>query len=258
MTTQSKDNQREFVGPRNEADVIAADIIYEGSAVGLVTATGDCRPLQAGDGFMGFAEDQTDNSAGAAGALRQRTIDVGRVQLAVSGAVATDFGQPVYATDDNTFVFSPVAAVFVGFVTRFVSSGVVVVDFNALSYQDPYAALGANGFYEVKSGAYTLDIEDNGKVIFVDTTAVITLPAVATPVTATIVCIGPYGTVQISLDPNANDLIHAPDLAGTLNKDHINTLATAQRGDLCTVSSGAGDADGYAVLNQRGTWAQEA
>jgi hypothetical protein len=33
------------------------------------------------------------------------------VQLAVTGAVITDVGQPVYATDDDTFVFSPVGGI---------------------------------------------------------------------------------------------------------------------------------------------------
>jgi hypothetical protein len=52
--------------------------------------------------------------------------------------VITDVGQPVYATDDDTFVFSPVGGVFVGFVHRFVSAGVVIVDFDALEFRDPY------------------------------------------------------------------------------------------------------------------------
>ncbi len=112
--------------------------------------------------------------------------------------------------------------------------------------------------FETVSGNLTLDIEDTGKVLFVDTDATTTtLPAIATPLTATIVNIGAFGTVAINVSPNAGDLIHAPNLAGTNNKDHINTKATARRGDLVTIQSPA-DADGWGVLNQIGTWAQEA
>ncbi len=259
MATLAADTPRDYVvGDVNEFPIIASDIIYEGAAVGVVTASGHARPLAAGDRFVGFAEQRCDNSAGAAAAKNVRVKARGAIKLSVSGAVITDVGQPVYATDDDTFVFLPTGAVFVGFAHRFVAAGVVEVRYDATEYVDPYSVYGAPGEYETKSGAYTLDIQDNGKVIFIDTTAVITLPAVATPVECTLVNIGPYGTVQISVDPAAADMIHAPDIAGTDNKDHVNTLATAQRGDLVQLSSGAGDANGWAVRNQVGTWAQEA
>lgn len=259
MTTLAADTPRDHVvGDINEIPVIAADIIYEGAAVGVVTASGHARPIAAGDRFAGFAEQRCDNSAGTAAAKNVRVKCRGVIKLSVSGAVITDVGQPVYATDDDTFVFLPTGGVFVGFVHRFVSSGVVEVRYDASEYVDPYSKYGAPGEYETKSGAYTLDIQDNGKVLFIDTTAVITLPAVATPVDVTLVNIGAYGTVQVSASPGATDQIHAPDIAGVDNKDHINTLATAQRGDLVQLSSGAGDANGWIVRNQIGTWAQEA
>lgn len=261
MATLSADSQRIFETPDsviNHHGVIASDIIYEGAAVGLLGSSGYARPLTAFDKFVGFAEDKADNSSGAAGDINVTVKKRGCVKLSVSGAAITDVGQAVYASDDDTFVFSPVGNSFIGFVDRFVSSGVVMVRFDVDHLSDPYAKYGAPAEYETKSGAYTLDIQDNGKVIFVDTTAVITLPAVATPVNCTLVNIGAYGTVQISVSPNAVDKIHAPDIAGTDNKDHINTLATAQRGDLVQLSSGAGDADGWIVTNQIGTWAQEA
>ena len=67
---------------------------------------------------------------------------------------------------------------------------------------------------------------------------------------------GAYGDVQISIDPAAADKVQGPDLAGTDNKDHINTLATAQRGDRVVFSNG--HADGAVVSEQVGTWATEA
>jgi hypothetical protein len=61
--------------------VIAADIIYEGAAVGLVDGTGHARPLAAGDRFAGFAELKADNAAGAAAAINVKVIESGKIQL---------------------------------------------------------------------------------------------------------------------------------------------------------------------------------
>lgn len=258
MTTLAADSARvKVLGDHNDIPVIASDIIYEGAAVGVVKASGHARPLQATDRFAGFAQEKCDNSAGAAAAKNVRVDKKGTVKLSVSGAVITDINQPVYATDDNTFVFLPTGGVFIGFVRRFVSSGVVEVEFDADLFSDPYAKYGAPGEYETVSDNLTLDIEDNGKVFFVDTDAkTITLPAVATPVNCTIVNIGAYGTVAVTVSPAAVDKIHAPDIAGTDDKDHINTKATAQRGDLVQIRTG--DANGWIVSNQVGVWAQQA
>lgn len=254
-TTLAKNSPRAYeAGTRNEIPVIAADIIYEGAAVGAVIASGHARPLAATDRFVGFAEAKADNSAGAAAAINVRVIESGKIQLSVTGAVITDVGQPVYATDDDTFTFLPVAAVFIGIVHRFVSAGVVVVAFNAPAMRDPYADYTIR---ETVSVAKTLDIEDNGKVFFVDTDAVvITLPAVATPVNCKIVNIGAYGAVKLSIDPAALDKVQGPDLPGTDNKDLINTKATAKRGDYVVLTTG--DANGAVVAELRGIWATEA
>jgi hypothetical protein len=252
MTTLATDTPRiQETGERNEIPVIAADIIYEGAAVGVVTASGHARPLAAGDSFAGFCEYRADNSDGAAAAINVRTIESGKVQLSVSGAVITDKGQPVYATDDNTFVFSPVGAVFIGFVHRFVSSGVVIVAFDALNYRDPYAGTVAETF----SASATLDIQDTGKTFFVDTdaqTMTLLTYAAATAIRIKVVNIGAYGTVAVSIDPAAGDLISGPDDTGADGGIMVNTKATAQRGDYVVLSSG-GD-DGYMVEEIQGTW----
>jgi len=257
MTTLAADTPRDKVlGEHNDIPVIASDIIFEGAAVGVVIASGHARPLQATDRFAGFAREKCDNSAGAAAAKNVRVDKKGTVKLSVTDAVITDINQPVYATDDNTFTFIPTGAVFIGFVRRFVSAGVVEVEFDADLFEDPYKKYGAPGEYETVSANATLDIQDNGKVFFVDTDAkIITLPVVATPVNCTIVNIGAFGTIAVNVDPAAADMIHAPDIAGTDNKDHINTKATAQRGDLVQIRTG--DANGWVVSNQVGIWAQE-
>ncbi|MDO8778097.1 MAG: hypothetical protein Q7K57_57145 [Burkholderiaceae bacterium] len=254
-TTLAANAPRAFeLGNRNEFPVIASDIIYEGGAIGLVSGTGHARPLTSVDRFAGFAEARADNSAGAAAAINVRAIESGKIELTITGAVITDVGQPVYATDDNAFTFIPTGAVFVGFVHRFVSAGIAVIAFDALKYQDPYAAYTVR---ETLSVNKTLDIEDNGKVFFVDTDAVVvTLPVVATPVNCKIVNIAAFGAAKVSIDPAAADKVQGPDLPGTDNKDLINTKATARRGDFVVL--GTGDANGALVRELRGIWATEA
>jgi len=256
MTTLAANKPREYeLGERNHLPVIASDIIYEGAAVGIVAGTGHARPLAAGDGFAGFAVAQADNSLGAAAAINVEVVECGEIQLAVAGAVITDVRQPVYATDDDTFVFSPVAATFVGYVKRFVSSGVVVVDFDADSYRDPY---GDHTVRATISADTTLDATHTGKLLWVDTDAkIITLPAIASGLDGVmIVNGGAFGAVAVNVSPNAADMILGPDITGADNKDLINTKATAKRGDFVVI--GGNDADGYAVLAMRGTWAREA
>lgn len=239
------------LGQRNTLPVIASDIIYEGAAVGVVAGTGHARPLVAGDKFGGFAVAKADNSAGTAAAINVETVECGEIELPVTGAVITDYNQPVYASDDNAFSLSPVGGTFIGFIKRFVSAGVVVVDFDADCYVDPWHAYTVR---ETISANKTLDIEDNGKAFFVDTDAiVVTLPAVATPVNCAIVNAAAFGTVFLKISPAAADKIQGPDLPGTDNTALGNTKATARRGDFVVL--GTGDGNGPIVRSLRGTWA---
>lgn len=254
MATLAKNAPRKFgsLAMIGHILMIAAEIIFQGAAVGIVAATGYGRPLAGGDRFVGFAVDKADNTNGSAGDLNVEVRTRGSIELAVLGAVLTDIGQPVYATDDDTFVFLPVGGTFVGFVTRFVSAGFVEVEFDVDGFADPYGG----GVYEEIAGAKVLDALDSGKTMFVSATSVVTLPVTATQLDVKLVNIGPFGTVQTSIDPAAADAINSPDSAGTANKDRINTLATAQRGDLAHVRNG--HADGAVVVLQIGTWADEA
>lgn len=253
MTTLAVDTARVFeLGAINEYPVIASDIIYEGAAVGIVDATGHARPLTSADRFVGFTEQKADNSTGTAAARTVRVVESGKIQLSVSGAVITDVGQPVYATDDNTFVFNPVGGVFIGFVDRYVSAGVVIVRFDAGNIIDPYINFGVRE--TLAASTKTLDAQDTGKLIAVTVTSVITLPATATALAGvTLLCMAPFGTAQISAAPAAADKIMGPDIAGTDNTALVNTLATARRGDYITLT--AGHADGYVITRMRGTWA---
>jgi hypothetical protein len=253
MTTLAADKARDLIlGTLSEYPVIAADIIYEGAAIGIVAASGHSRPLVGGDMFGGFAQRKADNSAGAAAAINCKAISKGTIKLAVSGAVITDVGQPVYATDDDTFVFLPTGGTFIGNVIRFVSSGYVEVEYDAFGLKDPYAGR----VYETLSAATkTLDLEDTGKTFFVTVTSVITLAATAVFQDVMLVNMGPFGTVQISADPVAADKFVGPDLTGVDNKDYINTLATARRGDFIAFKNG--HTDGPIIYAKKGTWAAE-
>lgn len=258
MTTLAANSPRTYeLGSRNAIPVIAADIIYEGAAVGVVDASGHARPLVGGDRFAGFAERKADNSAGAAAAINVDVIKSGEISLSVSGAVITDVGLPVYATDDNAFTFNPVGASFIGFVKRFVSSGVVIVDFDALCYRDPW---GHKTVRETLTGTKTFDAQDSGKLFCVTDAGdadALTLPAIADGLSGiTIMAVGAFGTTAVTIDPAAADMILGPDITGADNKDLICTKATQRRGDFVTLV--AGDADGYMVTEMRGTWAREA
>jgi len=251
MTTLATNTPRVLVGGDvNEFPVIASDIIYEGAAVGIVDASGHARPLNAADKFAGFAIEKADNSAGAAAAINCRVWRKGCAKLAVSGAVITDIDQPVYATDDDTFVFLPTGAVFIGFVRRFVSAGVVEVEFDVSNYVDPYKGKIRQ---TLAAATLTTDAQDSGKFIFVTVDSVITLAATAVALKdCTFVCMGPFGTVQVSVDPDNADKFMGPDIAGADGGVAVNTKATARRGDRITVTSG--HADGPIISEKVGTW----
>ncbi|NPU63381.1 hypothetical protein HL667_00015 [Bradyrhizobium sp. 83012] len=256
MTTLAAAKPRAYEqGALNNFTLAASTRIYEGAAVGVVKASGLARPLQAGDRFVGFATQTVDSTSGVDFRYYNTTVEVwqeGYVELSVSGAVITDAGLPVYATDDDTFTFSPVASSFIGFVKRFSSAGVAVVEFDSVSFQDPYAGW----THSLKSANYTVDATDTGKFIWVDTDAVvITLPAVEGINMVRVGNLGAYGTVGVSVSPNAADMIEGPGITAADDKDLINTKATAQRHDWIEIMQG--DANGWSA-RFKGTWARQA
>lgn len=262
MTTLAANKPRVYEGGETVIEesglpVIAADIIFEGAAIGVVDASGHGRPLVAGDRFAGFAEATADNSLGAAAAINVDLRTVGKIQLPVAGAVVTDKGHPVYASDDDTFSFNPAAGSFIGFVHRFVSAGIAIVSFDVDELRDPW---GQYSVRETLSATKVFDAEDCGKLFCCDAgvdNAVLTLPAIAVGLSGiTILAIGVFGSTKVLVDPNAADMILGPDITGTDNKDLILTKATQRRGDFVTLI--AGDADGYMVTALRGIWAREA
>jgi len=137
MTTLATDTPREYqLGDQEAYPVIASDIIYEGAAVGE-NGSGYARPLQANDVFLGFALAKADNADGSAGDVNVTVRTKGKIELSISGAAITVNDRPaVYATDDNTFTTDASSTAsgthsLIGYVSRWVSTGVAVVEFDA-------------------------------------------------------------------------------------------------------------------------------
>jgi hypothetical protein len=133
MTTRATDLARPFeLGDIEEYPVIAADIIYQGSAVGE-NGAGFARPLVAGDPFLGFADRRSDNAAGAAGDVTIRVKTKGKIVIPVTGASAVTANDrpPVYASDDDTFTLTATGNTKIGNVSRWISGTTCVVEFDA-------------------------------------------------------------------------------------------------------------------------------
>jgi len=132
MPTLAADLPRVFsLGDMEEYPVIAADIIYEGAAVGE-NASGYARPLVAADPFLGFCVEQVDNAAGSAGDKRVKVKQRGKITLPISGlAITANDRAAVYASDDNTFTLTPTSNTKIGWVSRWISTGLAVVEFDA-------------------------------------------------------------------------------------------------------------------------------
>lgn len=93
---------------------VAADThVYKGGLLGL-TSGGYAQPLSAGDLFAGIAYEEVDNSGGAAGDTSVRIYTLGDFGHALSGAGASNIGDAVYASADDTLTFTSTANSYVG------------------------------------------------------------------------------------------------------------------------------------------------
>ena len=76
------------------------------------------------DLFLGVAYETVDNSAGAAGALSLRVEKQGSYVFPIAGAVQTQIGAIVYASDDQTLTAaSSTSVVAVGKIREIIDSG---------------------------------------------------------------------------------------------------------------------------------------
>jgi hypothetical protein len=118
------------LGEVNEFLLLADILVHEGAAVGL-DAQGYARPLQVGDHFVGFAEDTADNVCGKSGDKRVRVKHAGKIKLSIEGLQLNHVGQPVFASDDNTFTLKAEHNSRIGVVYRHESEGIGIVAFNS-------------------------------------------------------------------------------------------------------------------------------
>jgi len=87
----------------------------------------------AADPFLGFATMGMDNSLGAAGEKLVQVKTRGRIQLPIAAiAITANDRPPVYASDDNTFTLTGTSNSKIGWVSRWVSTGVAIVEFEAV------------------------------------------------------------------------------------------------------------------------------
>jgi len=107
----------------NDLPVVAADIIFEGSAL-THNASGDVTPLLVAGTFVGFCEKNADNSAGAAGDIKVKVRQRGIIKLDVVGVNDDDdVSAAVFASDDDTFTLTTAAALRIGKIIRWSGSG---------------------------------------------------------------------------------------------------------------------------------------
>lgn len=151
---------------------------------------------------------------------------------------------------DADFIIGSLAAALTA------TDGYAYVRLNKYSLDQPAFA---NRVHELKSDNYTVDAEDSGKVLHIATDAkAFTLPDCTTVPGLDVIFQndGADGAVALSISPAAADKIMGPDVAGTDNKDQINTKATARRGDFMHLRSEG--VAGWWIIEKRGTWAEEA
>ena len=125
----------------------------------------------------------------------------------------------------------------------------------ALNHQSVDQPVWANKTHELKTDNYTVDIQDQGKVLHIATDAkVFTLPSTVAGFEVIIANDAADGGILMSISPAAADKIIGLDQAGTDNKDQQLTKATSKRGDFMHLVA---TPDGWYIKAQRGVWVEE-
>jgi hypothetical protein len=102
------------------------------------------------------------------------------------------------------------------------------------------------------TGNITAALNNAGMVHRVTADATIVLPPTSVGDTLIFENAGPDGTVAITLDPDAGDLIKGNGAAGSDGVTRVNTKATARFGDRMVL---IGTAAGWTIHEQEGIWA---
>ena len=100
--------------------------IYKGSLVGL-TSDGYVRALAGGDLFVGVAYEEIDNSAGSGADACVRVYTWGVFGFTLNGVALTDIGRPVFASADDTLMFSAPGNSYIGLVQDRVAANEIML-----------------------------------------------------------------------------------------------------------------------------------
>jgi len=198
----------------------------------------------------------------ASGAVAGYQIEGEVKGLFTAVAIAANAGDPVwFDASAGTFTITPCSATgdfFAGILSRAMAASATVgyVLLNEVNHNIPVHKW-ANLPWEATAADKTLDAQDVGKVFIVTADAkTITLPATVAGLRYIICCTVADDGALMSISPNANDKIMGADVAGTDNKDQQLTKATQNRWDYMEL---VGDgADGWFIVDKRGTWVEEA
>ncbi len=251
MSTLAADSPQILVGGDMGAiPIIASDIVYEGSMVGD-NGAGYGRPLVAGDKFVGHSITRVTNASAVAGAFDIRLRHgVYRLVCPLVGLI-TDVGQPVYASDDQVLSFAPSITTtknsYVGRISRYVSATKMEIEFVTCG-QDEFDP---NPNRDAKAAGYTTLAPDNGKVISVSATALISFLASVAGFKITIVNIGGLAVVETTIDFDGAETSLGGCGLATAGVLLTNTLATAQRGDFLQFIGTGGN---WNIVGKRGIW----
>lgn len=110
MTLSANRDVNRFVDQELRSYPVAASAhIYKGVFVGVERTTGQVRPLQAGDLFVGIAYEEVDNTSGTGGDVAVRAYTQGDFILPTTFAAQPSLGAAIYATDDETATAQPAA-----------------------------------------------------------------------------------------------------------------------------------------------------
>ena len=87
--------------------------VFKGGFVGL-DANGYARPLVAADTAVGLAYEEMENASATDGVKEVRVFTQGDFAHALSGALRTNIGDAVYASDDETLTFTATGNSLIG------------------------------------------------------------------------------------------------------------------------------------------------
>ena len=230
----------------------AAKHLYQGTLAFLDISGYATDVVAAGaNPFAGIVNGECDNLAGAAGDLTVQVRERGKFELPGSSFTQADVGKDVYATDNYTLTLAPDGGSYVGRVSEYVSSSLLIVRFD-LSKADRRKV-------NLAAATQTLTLRQSGEKFVGAVDAVFTLPAAAAATKGVYYEFetGALSTgTGLSISPNAADHIRGNGLTSTDNKDLINTGATDRLGD--SVRIYCDGVDGWVIDAIIGTWAKEA